>query len=160
MRITVHYDQLPTYRTVRCAISSDAFGVVCDAQSNCTTASRLLPLWWLPRLLYVCCLKRGWLESLDRGLVTLTSSWLPGALAWSRSPYRSALSNPAFHLTGGLEGPELPACHTLPLLKHNEGEHKKKKNILNDIWMQILFLFIFACEHRIEVSDFEMDAFI
>lgn len=43
MRLSVHIDQLTTYRTALCAISFGAFGVACDSQSNCTTASRLLP---------------------------------------------------------------------------------------------------------------------
>lgn len=125
-RITVHDDQLPTYPMGQSAISLGAFGVACDWQSSCTTASRLWPPWWWTRLPDVCRLRRGWLAGLDCGLVTLTSSWLPDALAWNRSPCRWAWSNPAVHLTGGLEGPELPWCNTLPPLKHNEGELTKK----------------------------------
>lgn len=93
-------------------------------------ASHLWPLWWLPQLLGrgVCCLKRGWLESLKGGLLTLTSSWPVDVPAWNQSPYRTAWSNPVFLLTGGLEGPELPTYHPLPLLKHKEGQHWENKH--------------------------------
>lgn len=109
-----------------CGVSWWLSGVVCDSQSNYMMASHLSPPWWPPQRcghdvshLQQCCM-----ASWTCGLLTPTSSWPLGALAWSHSPYRPAGSSPVFLLIGGLEGPEMPAHHPLPLLKDDGGQHE------------------------------------
>lgn len=121
------HEQLQSYLMRWCGASCWLLGVACDSQSNCTMASRRSPPWWSPQRCAhdASCLQQCCMASWTRGLLTVTSSWPLGALSWSHSPYRPAGSSPAFPLTGGLEGPEMPAHHPLPLLKDDGGQHEE-----------------------------------
>lgn len=119
------HDQLQFYLMKLCGVSWWLLDVACDPQSNCTMARHWSPPWWAPQRCGhdASSLQQRCTASWTCGLLMVTSIWSLGALSWSHSPYRPAGSSPAFPLTGGLEGPERPAHHPLPLLKNDGGQH-------------------------------------